>query len=334
MCLTIKRKKQINKQMTKFIICELYKCTDKKLCSCETFESLGKTYAKIISKTIKGSRRKMIFKFIDAYAQSKGQILNNKNDKYVYLCKEIIGVIQLPKETYETVLTKYNELFNGRYKKLKRKIEIECTEIELNQKDVDAKIALIKSKKIGIMEDISVNERQLLQHYKENNVLRTKKDILAKTAFDLDKKFKTYCDIDNKSDVIRKNRTIAIQYSTRIFETDQLNSIFLPYEAYLEACENYLTNYDKQSANIKIYPFYELLRKELLRTHRLNNEHNEEQYKQKFKEITQWRDNLYVAIQENKKIEKISEFIVQKTYLVKWNVILNHLYVYENEETY
>ena len=56
----------------KIIMCDLYKCADKNLFVCETFESLGKAYVRLISKTIKGSRRKMIFKLVDLHAQRQG----------------------------------------------------------------------------------------------------------------------------------------------------------------------------------------------------------------------------------------------------------------------
>ena len=121
-------------EMIKYIICELYKCTDKKLFSCQTFELLGKTYIKIIIKTVKGVRRKMIFGFIDSHAEAHGEILNNKNSKYVYLCQKIIGVNRLPKDTYEMVSTKYNELFRVKYENVKRRITLASAETEQKQK--------------------------------------------------------------------------------------------------------------------------------------------------------------------------------------------------------
>lgn len=105
------------------------------------------------------------------------------------------------------------------------------------------------------MDDISIDEKRLLQYYRENNRLRTKKDILSKIEKCLEEKFKTYCNIENKAEVARKNRGIAIQYSTDTFKIDDINDVFLLYESYLEACDNYLIHYDKQSVNIKIYPF-------------------------------------------------------------------------------
>ena len=173
----------------------------------------------------------------------------------------------------------------------------------------------IGNKKIGILDDISIDEKLLLQYYRENNRLRTKNDVLLEIKGDLEEKFKTYCDIESKVDVARKNRDIAIQYSTRMFEIEHINDVFLPYEAHLEACENYLIFYDKKSADIKIYPFFELARKQLLSNHRSNNESYQEEFKEKIEELTLWRDNLYIAMQESKDIEKISEFIVQKNIL-------------------
>ena len=315
MCLNSKKQERIYGEMIKYIICELYKCTDKKLFSCQTFELLGKTYIKIVLKTVKGVRRKMVFRFIDSHAEKHGETLNSKNSKYVYLCQKIIGVNRLPKDTYEMVLTNYNELFQVKYEKLKRKITLVIAEIEQKQKAVSADIAKIKIKKFGILYDISSDENRLLQYYRDNNSLRTKKDILEKIKIDLEEKFKTYCDIENESEVARKNRIIAIQYSTSILESEDVNNSFLPYEAYLEACENYLISYDKQRANIKVYPFFELVRKEMLKSHRLNQESNDEQYAQEIEKLAQSRDDIYIAINENLKVEKISEFIVQKNIL-------------------
>ncbi len=315
MCWSSKRKERIYEEMIKYIICELYKCTDKKLFSCQTFELLGKTYIKIVLKTVKGISRKMVFGFIDSYAKKHGETLNSKNSKYVYLCQKIIGVNRLPKDTYEMVLTKYNELFQVKYEKLKRKIALVIAETEQKQKIVGADVAKIESKKFGILYDISSDEKQLLQYYRDNNSLRTQKDILEKVKIDLEEKFKTYCDIENESEVARKNRNIAIQYSTSVFESEDINNSFLPYEAYLEACENYLISYDKQRANIKVYPFFELARKEMLKSHKLNKENNDEQYTQEVKELTQYRDELYIAIHESQNSEKTCEFIVQKNIL-------------------
>ena len=73
------------------------------------------------------------------------------------------------------------------------------------------------------MYDISSDENRLLQYYRDNNSLRTKKDILEKVKIDLEEKFKTYCDIENESEVARKNRIIAIQYSTSILESEVMN---------------------------------------------------------------------------------------------------------------
>lgn len=314
MCLTIRRN-NIYEDIYRFIICDLYKCADKNLFVCETFESLGKAYVRIISKTIKGSRRKMIFKLVDLHAQRHGKTLNNKNDKYVYLCKEIIGIKHLPKDTYGIVLTKYNELFKEKYVELKRKIEIACKEIEQPQNNIKASISKIGSKKNGILEDISIDEKRLLQYHRENNRLRTKEDVLLEIKNDLEEKFKTYCDIESKADVARKNRDIAIQYSTGVFQIENIDDVFLPYEAHLEACENYLICYDKKSADIKIYPFFELARKQLLSNHRSNNESYQEEFEEKIEELTLWRDNLYIAMQESKDIEKTSEFIAQKNIL-------------------
>ena len=315
MCLRSKREERIRGEMIKYIICELYKCTDKKLFSCQTFELLGKTYIKIIIKTVKGVRRKMIFRFIDSHAEAHGEILNNKNSKYVYLCQKIIGVNRLPKDMYEIVSIKYNELFRVKYENIKRRITLASADTEQKQKNISADIAKIESKKFGILYDISSDEKQLLQYYRDNNGLRTKKDILAKIKIDLEEKFRTYCDFENESEVAKKNRIIAIQYSTSIFESEDVNNSFLSYEAYLEACENYLISYDKQSANIKIYPFFELARKEFEKNHRLSKENNDEQYTQKVKELTQYRDNLYIAIREKQKSEKTCEFIIQQNIL-------------------
>ena len=88
MCFTIRRN-NIYEDVYRFIMCDLYKCADKTLFACETFESLGKAYVRIVSKTIKGSRRKMVFKLVDLHAQRYGETLNNKNDKYVYLCNPL-----------------------------------------------------------------------------------------------------------------------------------------------------------------------------------------------------------------------------------------------------
>ena len=314
MCFNIRRN-NIYEDVYRFIMCDLYKCADKTLFACETFESLGKAYVRIVSKTIKGSRRKMVFKLVDLHAQRYGETLNNKNDKYVYLCKKIIGIKRLPKDTYEIVLTKYSELFEEKYVELKRKIEIACKEIEQTQNKIKSNMSKIGNKKIGILDDISIDEKLLLQYYRENNRLRTKNDVLLEIKGDLEEKFKTYYDIESKVDVARKNRDIAIQYSTRMFEIEHINDVFLPYEAHLEACENYLIFYDKKSADIKIYPFFELARKQLLSNHRSNNESYQEEFKEKIEELTLWRDNLYIAMQESKDIEKISEFIVQKNIL-------------------
>ncbi|MBO5416947.1 MAG: hypothetical protein J6A83_10020 [Clostridia bacterium] len=325
MCLSSKRQERIYGEMIQYIICELYKCTDKKLFSCQTFELLGKTYIKIILKTVKGVRRKMIFRFIDSHAEAHGEILNNKNSKCVYLCQKIIGVNRLPKDTYEMVSTKYNELFRVKYENVKRRIILSSAETEQKQKIVSADAAKIESKKFGILYDISSDEKQLLQYYRDNNSLRTKKDILAKIKIDLEEKFRTYCDFENESEITKKNRIIAIQYSTGIFESEDINNSFLPYEAYLEACENYLISYDKQSANIKIYPFFELARKEFEKNHRLNKENNDEQYTLEIKELMQYRDDLNIAIHESQKSEKTCEFIVQKNILSEVERYVNSL---------
>lgn len=316
MCLIIKSD-NIYKDIYRFIICDLYKRADNNLFACETFESLGKAYLRIISKTIKGSRKKMILEFVDLHAKKYGKTLNIENDKYVYLCKEIIGIKHLPKDIYGIVLTKYNELFKEKYEELKRKIEAACKKIEQDQNDIKAKVSKIESGKIGILDDISIDEKRLLQYYRENNRLRTKKDILSKIEKCLEEKFKTYCNIENKAEVARKNRDIAIQYSTDTFKIDDINDVFLPYESYLEACDNYLIHYDKQSVNIKIYPFFELVRKQLISIHRSNNESNRGECKEKIEELILWRDNLYIAMQESKDIKMISEFIAQKNILTE-----------------
>ena len=107
----------------------------------------------------------------------------------------------------------------------------------------------------------------------------------------------------------------------------------MSYKSYLEACENYLISYDKQSANIKTYPFFELARKELLSNCRSNNESYNEQVKQKFEELTLWRDDLYTAIQKNKKTEKISEFIAQKNILSEVESYIDSLICLRDRKT-
>ena len=168
----------------------------------------------------------MILELVDLHAKKYGKTLNIENDKYVYLCKEIIGIKHLPKDIYGIVLTKYNELFKEKYEELKRKIEAACKKIEQDQNDIKAKVSKIESGKIGILDDISIDEKRLLQYYRANNRLRTKKDILSKIEKCLEEKFKTYCNIENKAEVARKNRDIAIQYSTDTFKIDDINDVF------------------------------------------------------------------------------------------------------------
>lgn len=161
--------------MCRYIICDLHTSIDKRLFCCETFESLGKVYMQIIRKKAIGVRKNMIFKFVDLHAQRSGKRLNYKKDKYVYLCKDIIGIEHLPKDTYEIVLEKYNELFKIKYESFIKDLEIACKKIEQKQKSIAADVSKLKSKHVGISEDISVSEERLLQFYRENNRLRTKK---------------------------------------------------------------------------------------------------------------------------------------------------------------
>ena len=324
MCLSIINNKLYNK-MCRYIMCDLHTSIDKRLFCCETFESLGKVYMQIIRKKAIGVRKNMIFKFVDLHAQRSGKRLNYKKDKYVYLCKDIIGIEHLPKDTYEIVLEKYNELFKIKYESFIKDLEIAYKKIEQKQKSIAADVSKLKSKHVRISEDISVSEERLLQFYRENNRLRTKKEILVKIESDLTLKIKTYCDIENNKEVVKKNRSIAIQYSSGMFEIEHISDIFLPYEVYLDACESYLIHYDKQSTNIKTYPFFELIRKQSLQSSRIDKAGGEAKIKQEFEELELYRNNLYIAIQENKNTEKVTEFIVQKNIFDEVNKYIDSL---------
>ena len=105
-------------------------------------------------------------------------------------------------------------------------LEPQYVDRSIIQNDIKAKVSKIESGKIGILDDISIDEKRLLQYYRANNRLRTKKDILSKIEKCLEEKFKTYCNIENKAEVARKNRDIAIQYSTDTFKIDDINDVF------------------------------------------------------------------------------------------------------------
>ena len=80
------------------------------------------------------------------------------------------------------------------------------------QHNIKASISKIGSKKIGILEDISIDEKRLLQYHRENNRLRTKEDVLLEIKSDLEEKFKTYCDIESRCGKKKQRHSNSILY--------------------------------------------------------------------------------------------------------------------------
>ena len=281
---------ETKKEVYTFIIQELVKDISDGVFDCKDFESLGKHYFYEVLNGVSDSKKDDIIAILNALAQRQGKHLSSDTDYYTFLC-DTIDLVHIPNDILAQINAEFQSIFVKMYGETKRKYNNILAEIELQKSTINSKINSIGSQRHKFSIDISSDIENLRNYYRLQNELRTKESIVKEYFAFLENKLDEYCNYNDEDDVIRKNRSLAIECSLRIFGEESVEDRFLAYKHLVSACNYALENYENLFFDIKTEPFITQSYK-IFYSYSLSQEEKEEQYYEAIDHLNNERDKL------------------------------------------
>ena len=224
---------------------------DQEIFNKSSFVELGKFYFDILINTVEGATVELINLVISTIMKNSN--CKKQNEYYESICR-ILGFQLLPKETYNTVCNKFDELFKSKLDSVIHKYNCEMNSLrsKLSQTKSDRDKIKKKNPSYSIVSDIAYDEEQLYKLSAECNSLRTRKEMLEHAFRYVHSVMYGFCNLDDVADVEKKLKKIALSNSKEESDTHR-NIWFRVYEECLKIFEDDIERDYMLFFKVKIY---------------------------------------------------------------------------------
>lgn len=216
-----------------------------------SFEELGAFYYGALIDTVEGATTELINAVVATL--KKNSKFEEQEEYYKNLCY-ILGFKLLPKEAYDWVQNKYDDLFVVRWNSIIQKYEAEIANLgcELFQTKCESDKVKKKGASFSIIRDISEDEEQLYCLSSKCNSLRTRKEMLEHAFQYVQSVLGEFCDLQDAAEVDFSIRKTALSFSK---EENKIirDSYFDVYKTCLEIFEDDIERDYMLFFKVKIY---------------------------------------------------------------------------------
>ena len=311
-----------------------------------SFEELGAFYYRALIDTVEGATTELINAVVATL--KKNSKFEEQEEYYKNLCY-ILGFKILPKEAYDWVQHKYDDLFVVKWNSIIQKYEAEIDNLgsELFQTKCARDGLKEKEASFSIIRDITEDEEQLYRLCAECNLLRTRKEMLEHASQYVHSVLGEFCDLQDAAEVDLTIRKTALSFSKEENESIR-NSYFDIYQTCLEIFEDDIKRDYMLFFKVKIYTAVEKANKKYHEDfYKLKEEEAIEAYKEyisaipKIDDLHHWRttdasrytDVLSSLIEKYELVDDLKKLINTSVCLRRRRTILSKsILQYENKE--
>ena len=217
-----------------------------------TFMELGEFFYGKLINTVEGATVDLINTVVSVLNKNSNQV--DQNEYYENLC-QVLGFELLPKEAYDTVCSKFNELFVVKFNSVVQKYNCEINRLRGKLSQTKSASDAIKEKEafLSIVRDITEDEEKLYYLSAECNSLRTRKEMLEHAFHYVQSVMGGFCNLQDASEIDYAIRITALSISKEESEGIR-NSYFDLYETCLELFEDDIEREHMLFFKVKIYP--------------------------------------------------------------------------------
>ena len=234
-----------------------------------SFEELGAFYYGVLIDTVEGATTELINTVVATL--KKNSKFEEQEEYYKNLCY-ILGFKILPKDAYNCVQNKYDELFVVKRNSIIQKYDAEIDNLRRKLFQTKCASDSVRKKRafFSIIRDISEDEEQLYHLSAECNSLRTRKEMLEHAFQYVQSVLGEFCDLQDAAEVDLTIRKTALSFSKEENEIIR-NSYFYVYKTCLEIFEDDIEHDYMLFFKVKIYTAIE----------KANKKYYEDSYKPK-----------------------------------------------------
>lgn len=245
---------------------------DPDIFSKSSFVELGEFFYVTLIKTVEGATVDLINTVVSVL--NKNSLHEEQDEYYENLC-QILGFKLLPKEAYDIVRSKFDELFIVKLNSVVQKYDCKINSLrtKLLQTKRDSDTIKKKGASLSIVRDITEDEEQLYRLSAECNSLRTRKEMLEHAFRYVQSVIGEFCNLEDASEVDLTIRKTALSFSKEDNEIIR-NGYFDVYKTCLETFEDDIEREYMLFFKVKIYAAVE----------KANKKYHEDSYKLKEEE--------------------------------------------------
>lgn len=225
---------------------------DPEIFSKSSFVELGKFYYMTLINTVEGATVNLINTVVSTL--EKDSLHEEQNEYYENLC-QILEFKLLPKEAYDIVRGKFDELFIVKYNSVVQKYNCEMNSLRSKLSQTKSASDAIKKKEasFSIVRDITEDEEQLYYLSAKCNSLRTRKEMLEHAFHYVKSVMGSFCNLQDTSEIEYTLRKTALSISKEENEVIR-NTFFDIYKTSLEIFEDDIEREHMIFFKVKIYP--------------------------------------------------------------------------------
>jgi len=216
-----------------------------------SFVELGEFFYMTLIDTVEGATVDLINKVVSVL--NKNYHHEEQNEYYENLC-QILGFKLLPKEAYDIVSSKFDELFKVKLTSVVQKYNCEMDGLrsKLYQMKSDSDAIKKKGASFSIVRDITEDEEQLYNLSAKCNSLRTRKEMLEHAFHYVQSVMNGFCNLQDTSEIDYTLRKTALSVSKEESEVIR-NNYFDVYKTSLEIFEDDIEREHMLFFKVKIY---------------------------------------------------------------------------------
>lgn len=224
---------------------------DPEIFSKASFVELGEFFYMTLIDTVEGATVDLINTVVSVL--NKNYHHEEQNEYYENLC-QILGFKLLPKEAYDIVSSKFDELFIVKLNSVVQKYNCEMNSLRSKLSQTKSASDAIKKKgaSFSIVRDITEDEEQLYHLSAKCNSLRTRKEMLEHAFHYVQSVMDGFCNLQDTSEIDYTLRKTALSVSKEESEVIR-NSYFDIYKTSLEIFEDDIEREHMLFFKVKIY---------------------------------------------------------------------------------
>ena len=244
-----------------------------------SFVELGEFYYETLINTVDGATVDLINTVVSVLKKNSNH--EEQNEYYENLC-HILGFKLLPKEAYNIVRSKFDELFIVKFNSVVQKYDCEIDHLRSKLSQTKGASDTIKKKEASysIVRDITEDEEQLYRLCAECNSLRTRKEMLEHAFHYVQSVLGEFCNLQDASEIDFTLRKSALSISKEESEILR-NNYFDVYKNCLEVFEDDIEREYMLFFKVKIYTAIEKANKKY---HEDSYKHSDEEAIELYKE--------------------------------------------------